>query len=112
MDFDNTKVYGDTSITDGLVFFCVLHIFQNFPCTLGEKSKSVSFSRVYVCVKAKLTLVSFFLLFFYAPFPNVNNLYYLGVYCYIWLHRLYITWIGYDTVINYLDMILLYITLI
>ena len=40
-------------------FFCVLHIFQNFPCTLGEKSKSVSFSRVYVCVKAKLTLVSF-----------------------------------------------------
>ena len=41
-------------------FFCVLHIFQNFPCTLGEKSKSVSFSRVYVCVKAKLTLVKFF----------------------------------------------------
>ena len=51
-------------------FFCVLHIFQNFPCTLGEKSKSVSFSRVYVCVKAKLTLVSFFLLFFYAPSPR------------------------------------------
>ena len=45
-------------------FFCVLHIFQIFPCTLGGKSKSVSFSRVYVCVKAKLTLVSFFLLFF------------------------------------------------
>ena len=45
-------------------FFCVLHIFQNFPCTLGEKSKSVSFSRVYVCVKAKLTLVSFFFTFF------------------------------------------------
>ena len=51
-------------------FFCVLHIFQNFPCTLGEKSKSVSFSRVYVCVKAKLTLVSFFLLFFHAPSPK------------------------------------------
>ena len=50
-------------------FFCVLHIFQNFPCTLGEKSKSVSFSRVYVCVKAKLTLVSFFLLFFLCTFP-------------------------------------------
>ena len=31
---------------------------------LGEKSKSVSFSRVYVCVKAKLTLVSFFYFFF------------------------------------------------
>ena len=36
---------------------------------LGEKSKSVSFSRVYVCVKAKLTLVIFFI-FFYAPFPE------------------------------------------
>ena len=33
------------------------------------KSKSVSFSRVHVCVKAKLTLVSFFY-FFYAPSPN------------------------------------------
>ena len=32
---------------------------------------SVSFLRVYVCVKAKLTLVSFFLLFFYAHFPNL-----------------------------------------
>ena len=30
----------------------------------GKKSKSVSFSRVYVCVKAKLTLVSFFFTFF------------------------------------------------
>ena len=41
----------------------------NFPCTLGEKSKSVSFSRVYVCVKAKLTLVSFFLLFYFVHLP-------------------------------------------
>ena len=53
-------------------FFCVLHIFQNFPCTLGEKSKSVSFSRVYVCVKAKLTLVSFFLLFYFVHLPLTN----------------------------------------
>ena len=37
---------------------------ENFPCTLEEKSKSVSFSRVYVCVKAKLTLVSFFFTIF------------------------------------------------
>ena len=37
--------------------------------TLGEKSESVSFSRVYVSVKAKLTLVSFFLLFFLCTFP-------------------------------------------
>ena len=50
-------------------FFCVLHIFQNFPCTLGEKGKSVSFSRVYVCVKAKLTLVRFFFTFFSCTFP-------------------------------------------
>ena len=36
-----------------------------------EKSKSVSFSRVYVCVKAKLKLVRFFFNFFFvAPFPN------------------------------------------
>ena len=35
---------------------------------LGKKEKSVSFSRVYVCVKAKLTLVSFFY-FFFAPSP-------------------------------------------
>ena len=48
---------------------CGMHIFQNFPCTLGETSKSVSFSRVYVCVKAKLTLVSFFFTFFFAPSP-------------------------------------------
>ena len=52
-------------------FFCVLHIFQKFPFTLGEKSKSVCFSRVYVCLKAKLTLVSFFLLFFLCTFPWV-----------------------------------------
>ena len=34
-----------------------------FHVRLGEKSKSVSFSRVYVCVKAKLTLISFFYFF-------------------------------------------------
>ena len=47
--------------------FCTF--FKIFHVRLGEKSKSVSFSRVYVCVKAKLTLVSFFLLF-YAPSPK------------------------------------------
>ena len=51
------------------IVFLFLHIFQNFPCTLGEKSKSVSFSRVYVYVKAKLTRVSFFLLFFILHLP-------------------------------------------
>ena len=56
-------------------FFCVLHIFQNFPCTLGEDSKSVSFLRVYVCVKAKLTLVSFFFPFFSMHLSHNTMLY-------------------------------------
>ena len=36
-------------------FFCVFHIFQNFPCTLGEKSESVSFAftRTYTHVHGK-----------------------------------------------------------
>ena len=42
--------------------FCTF--FKIFHVRLGEKSKSVSFSRVYVCVKAKLTLVIFFYFFF------------------------------------------------
>ena len=51
--------------------FCTF--FNKFHVRLGKKSKSVSFSRVYVCVKAKLTVVSFFFTFFYfAPFPNAN----------------------------------------
>ena len=41
--------------------FAFLHIFQNFPCTLGEKRKNVSF-------------FSFFL----APFPNNNYFKKLG----------------------------------
>ena len=43
--------------------FCTF--FKIFHVRLGKKSKSVSFSRVYVCVKAKLTLVSFFFTFFF-----------------------------------------------
>ena len=38
---------------------------------MGEKSISVSFSRVYVCVKAKLTIVSFSIFLFRAPSPNI-----------------------------------------
>ena len=45
--------------------FCTF--FKIFHVRLGEKSKSVSFSRVYVCVKAKLTLVSFFYFFLHLP---------------------------------------------
>ena len=47
--------------------FCTF--FKIFHVRLGEKSKSVSFSRVYVCVKAKLTLVCFFLLFYFVHLP-------------------------------------------
>ena len=48
--------------------FAFCKFFKNFHVRLGKKSKSVSFSRVYVCVKAKLTLVSFFY-FFLCTFP-------------------------------------------
>ena len=58
-------------------FFCVLHVFQNFPCMLGEKSKSVSFSRVYVCGKAKLTLVNFFYFFSIHLSPSFTALIYM-----------------------------------
>ena len=47
--------------------FLFLHIFQNFPCTLGEKRIFLVFTGVYVCVKAKLTFVSFFP--FFCTFP-------------------------------------------
>ena len=57
-------------------FFCILHIFKNFPCRLGEKSKSLSFSRLYVCAKAKLTLVSFFFTFFSMHFSLTVNEYF------------------------------------
>ena len=36
----------------------------------GKKGKMLVFTGVYVCVKAKLTLVSFFFLVFFAPFPH------------------------------------------
>ena len=44
MDFDNPKVYGDTSITDGLVFLNFFSsIFGNVFPTLSD------FSRVHYC---------------------------------------------------------------
>ena len=42
--------------------------FKNFHVRLGKTRKNVSFYRG-VCVKAKLTLVSFFSFLFFAPFP-------------------------------------------
>ena len=42
---------------------------ENFPCTLGGKSKSVSFSRVYVHMCKGKTNTCFFY-FFYAPSPD------------------------------------------
>ena len=48
-----------------VLVFAFLHIFQNFPCTLGEKKgKLLVFTGVYICVKAKPTLASFFFLVF------------------------------------------------
>ena len=56
--------------------FCTF--FKIFHVRLGKKRKMLVFTGVYVCVKAKLTFVSFFFLFF-APFPypiqtNFHNL--------------------------------------
>ena len=50
--------------------FCTF--FKIFHVRLGKKSKSVSFSRVYVCVKAKLTLVRFF---FHCFFLHLSLIY-------------------------------------
>ena len=50
-------------------FFAFCTFFKIFHVRLGKKSKSVSFSRVYVCVKAKLTVVSFFYFFLFCTFP-------------------------------------------
>ena len=42
--------------------------------SIEKKGKNVSFSRVYVCVKAKLTLLSFFYFFCHAPSPEEDIL--------------------------------------
>ena len=58
------------------------------------KSKSVSFSRVYVFVKAKLTLVSF-LYFFYAPSPKCINISYFSkfvVLCKLFARNFVVFW--------------------
>ena len=51
-----------------------------FHVRLGKKSKSVSFLRVYVCVKAKLTLVSFFFTFFmHLPLTQTQKPIFVGI---------------------------------
>ena len=51
--------------------FCVFAHFSKFSMyAWGKKGKMLVFTGVYVCVKAKLTLVSLFSLFFFAPFPK------------------------------------------
>ena len=58
-----------------LVFFLVF--FPNnsliFHVRLGKKGEMLVFTGVYVCVRAKLTLVSFFFLVFLAPFPYFHS---------------------------------------
>ena len=50
--------------------FCVFAHFSKFSMyAWGKKQKRLVFTGVYVCVRAKLTLDSFFSLFFFAPFP-------------------------------------------
>ena len=52
--------------------FCVFaHLSKFSMYAWGKKGKILVFTGVYVCVKAKLTLVSFFfLVFFFAPHHN------------------------------------------
>ena len=45
MDFDNRKVYGDTSITDGLVFALKSHE-ENLLITENEKDRGTPFSNL------------------------------------------------------------------
>ena len=52
------------------------HFSQFSMYAWGEKRKNVSFSRVYVCVKAKLTFVSFFFLFIFLHLSLKKALYY------------------------------------
>ena len=56
------KLTATGNIGQYIVFFvfAFLHIFQKNHVRLGEKRKILVFTGVYVCVKAKLTLVSFF----------------------------------------------------
>ena len=68
--------YSQPQITWDNVLFLFLRFctfFKIFYVRLGKKRKNVSFSRVYVCVKAKLTLVSYFSPFFFAPSPNIRG---------------------------------------
>ena len=53
--------------------FCVFAHFSKFSmCAWGKKGKMLVLTGVYVCVKAKLTLVSFFVLVFVCTFPYVH----------------------------------------
>ena len=67
--------------------FCAF--FKIFHIQLEEKRKNVSFYTVYVCVKVKLTFVSFFFLFFLCTFPLVTvilfQIFVMHIYEYLWL---------------------------
>ena len=61
-------------------FFGVVTHFSKFSRHAWEKiPKMLVFTRVYVCVKAKLTFVSFFLEFFFEPFPYGSPLLSVGL---------------------------------
>ena len=56
------------------LFFCTF--FKIYHVSLKKKRKNISFSRVYVCVKAKLTLVSFFSFYFlHLPLMQLSEIY-------------------------------------
>ena len=64
MDFDNRKVYGDTSITDGLVFLLLLAILWNEETEVWIKGGWLSNSTIFKYLTS-------------GPFAFCNNAWYL-----------------------------------
>ena len=61
--------YNASNMRQHIVFFVFAHFQKISMYAWGKKGKMLVFTGVYVCVKAKVTLGSFFSLFFVAPFP-------------------------------------------
>ena len=56
-----------------IVFFVFAHFSKFSMYDWGKKRKMLVFTGVYVCVKAKLTFVSFFFgIFYFEPFPKAD----------------------------------------
>ena len=86
--------------------FCVFAHFSKFSMyAWGKKGKMLVFTGVYVCVKAKLTLVSFFPCFI-APFPYGTLFAILSIFSFVLRFLLYGTVIAcrFFRLINFLNL--------